>query len=82
MPTLDQEERSENQNSVIIPIGGLVISFDSQFHNVPFVELTAISATATTANAADVTTTGFTARVFDSSGVDIGGTINWRGTGV
>ena len=80
-PTIDLKERTEGDNGVVIGIGGTAITFAQEFHQVPLVTVTVDSASALIATKSGVTTTGFTAHVFNTSGTDVGGTIDWEATG-
>jgi len=79
--TSDRTPRVEEGDSVVVAPGGTVIPFTQQFHEPPLVQVTAIAGVARTPTATNITETGFTAYVFDSSGADVGGTINWEATG-
>lgn len=80
---LDVQERTEGAKSVAIAAGGgTAIAFAEQFHIAPRVDVTADSSTALIATKKNVTTTGFTAQVWNTSGTDVGGTIDWTAEGV
>lgn len=81
-PTIDNQEDTQSANSVAVAVSGTTITFSPQFHLTPFVKVQAVGTSARTAMADSVTTTGFTAYVFNSSGTDVGGTINWEAKGV
>lgn len=79
---LDVQERTEGAKSVAIASsGGTAITFAEPFHIAPRVDVTADSSTALIATKKNVTTTGFTAQVWNTSGSDVGGTIDWTAEG-
>ncbi len=80
-PTIDLKERTEGANSVTIGAGGTAITFARQFHQTPLVKVIVDGASALIATKTGVTTTGFTAHVFNISGAEVGGTIDWEATG-
>lgn len=80
-PTIDRAPKIENGASVTIAAGGTAIEFPSPYHVLPLVQATAVGSSALIATAADISTTGFTAHVFNSAGSDVGGTINWQSSG-
>jgi hypothetical protein len=71
----------ENVESITIAPGGTSVTFPQQYHSAPLVLVNAISATALTANASNITATGCTIHVFNSSGTDVGGTVTYSATG-
>lgn len=79
-PTVDKAPVIEHADSVVVAPGGTAVTFPSPFHLPPNVQVTPISAGVTSASAVSITTTGFTAHVFNG-GTDSGGTINWVATG-
>ncbi|MBI5135770.1 MAG: hypothetical protein HZA24_00375 [Nitrospirae bacterium] len=81
LPTVDVRERTEKATDVAVAAGGTAITFARPFHRKPEVRVTAIGSTARIAGANNVTTTGFTAHVFDTGGADVGGTVNWSAEG-
>lgn len=78
---IDRAPRIENGANVTVSGGGTAITFPSPYHEPPFVQVTVIGSTALIGTAQSVTTTGFTAHVFNTSGSDVGGTINYEATG-
>ncbi len=52
------------------------------FHLTPRVKVVADGSSARIATKANVSTTGFTAHVFDPAGNDVGGAVDWEATGV
>ena len=79
---VDLEERVESATGVVIAPGGSSIVFAERFHGVPGVQATADSALALFPVKSNVTALGFDANVFNSSGVDVGGTIDYQAIGV
>ncbi len=78
----DVPERIEGDKSVAIAgSGGTAINFATPFHIIPRVDVTADASTALIATKRDVTTTGFTAQVWNTSGGDVGGNIDWSAIG-
>ena len=80
-PTLDVEERTEGAEGVTIAPTGTVITFTEQFHKKPNVQVTADGTGALFPIKSAVTATGFTAKVFDAAGNEVGGTVDWQATG-
>lgn len=84
--TVDAEDRTESAEGVTIAPGGTTINFAVPFFNVPNVQVTAEDASspiaARFAVKSAVTGSGFTAHVFDASGNDVGGTVDWGARGV
>lgn len=80
IPTIDKAPVIEHADSVVIGATGTAITFPTPFHVIPNVQVTPISAGVTSASATSVTTTGFTAHVFNG-GTEVGGTINWVANG-
>ena len=76
-PIVDVLPRTERQGELPVGVGGTFISFKKQFHRPPSVDLTVTGLAARFAVPEDVTATGFTARVFDAAGTDVGGTVNY-----
>ena len=79
----DRAPKVENSSAAItIAPGGTAITFPSPYHSDPSVLLTPVSGTALTGTADAITTTGFTAHIFDpTTGADVGGSANWYATG-
>lgn len=81
-PTIDAKERSESASAVTIGSGGTAITFAPRFSAIPVVSVQATGTSALIGIPSSITTTGFTAKVFNSStGLEVGGTINWTATG-
>lgn len=79
--TVDAIERSET-GTATIGATGTVITFDTQFHLVPFVEVQVQSATFLVVTYELLSETSFKPHVFNSAGTEVGGTISWKATGV
>ena len=80
-PTVDLLERSEGATNVVIGAGGTAINYAQQFHVAPRVAVTVDGTTALIGTKENVTTTGFTAHVFNTGGTDVGGTVDWEASG-
>lgn len=83
MPTVDAILQTLTGSNVAIAPGGAAITFAASqvFHNVPVVTASAIGSTALFAVINSVTATGCTIHVFNNSGSDVGGTVNWQASG-
>lgn len=79
--TADRTPRVEEGDSITVAPGGSTITFSQQFHENPLIQVTVVSSSALLPTAASITTTGFTAHVFNTSGADVGGVINWEAKG-
>lgn len=64
-----------------VAAGGTAVVFSTVFHSPPFVTCTVVGAGALFATATNITETGCTLHVFNTSGTDVGGTVNWTATG-
>ena len=80
-PTVDLFERTEGAKAATVAAGGQAIAFARAFHTAPRVAATVDGTSALIATKENVTTTGFTAHVFDTGGTDVGGTLDWQATG-
>ena len=79
---LDVEERTEGATSVSVAgSGGTVITFATPFHFVPRVNLTVDSGSALFPTKASVTRTQFRAHIWNFSGGEPGGTLDWEAEG-
>jgi hypothetical protein len=82
IPTIDRQQRTETKTGVVIAATtGTVITFDLAFHSIPVVTASPEGSTPLIPTITNVTTTGFTAHVFDTGGTDVGGTITYVATG-
>lgn len=79
---VDQIEHIQKDSGVIISAGGTVIAYPNSFHTAPFVRVFAAGATALIATYELVTTTNFKMHLWNTSGVDVGGTGSWEAEGV
>ena len=79
--TVDVAERIEKAEGVIIAIGGTAVTFANTFIVAPNIQVTADATTALFPVKSAVTTTGFTVKIFDSGGADVGGTVDWLARG-
>ncbi len=61
--------------------GGTAIIFSTPFHSPPFVTAIYVGSGALFASANNITATGFTLHIYNTSGTDVGGTANWTATG-
>ncbi len=80
-PTADVPERTEKGNDVSIGIGGTIITFSESFNSKPNVVVQADGATALFPVKSDATTSSFKVTVYDDSGTDVGGTVDWQAIG-
>lgn len=80
-PTLDVAAHTESATGVVIGAAGTAIVFDNRFHFTPNIQLTVQGGTGYTASFTAQSATGFTAHVYNSSGTEVGGTIDWTATG-
>jgi hypothetical protein len=81
LPTLDVASHTESATGVVIGASGTAIVFNNRFHFTPNIQLTVQGGTGLTASFTAQSATGFTAHVYDSTGSEVGGTINWTATG-
>lgn len=80
-PTIDTAPTTEQAALVSVSSGGTAITFPNPYPIVPYVQVTPVSGSALYATAANVTQTGFTAHVWNASGSDVGGLVNWSAVG-
>ena len=57
------------------------VTFPTQYHSDPNVVVTPVSSSAASASATNITTTGFSPIIWNSSGTSIAGVANWQSTG-
>ena len=81
IPVADQVERTET-GSATVGIGGTAITFTQRFFFTPNIQATASGTSALIVMKSSEAETGFTVQVFNTSGVDVGGVIDWQATGV
>ena len=72
---------TEQANSVVISGGGTTVTFPQPFHAAPYVVATVVGSTALYATVASITATTCVIHVWNSSGSDVGGTVNYTATG-
>lgn len=77
----DVASQTENASNVVIGASGTAIVFANQFHSAPSIQLTA-QGIALVPGYTGASGTGFTAHVYNTDGIEVGGTINWTATGV
>ena len=81
LPTCDLLERSEGAQGVSVGAGGLAVTFARKFHAVPNVQATVQAGSALIPTVENVTTTGFTIHIYNTAGVEVGGTADWEAKG-
>ncbi len=80
-PTGDRNPKVQDVVNVIIAPGGTTITFPLPYHFPPYVQATNANATALLVTTTNITDTMFVCHMFNNSGSDVGGTINYRATG-
>lgn len=78
---VDKAPEIEQASSVTVAPGGSTITFPQAYHTPPFVQATVVGATSLKVTVASITATNFIAHVWNDSGSDVGGVINWSATG-
>lgn len=81
VPTVDTAPTVETGDALTVAAGGTTIVFPAQFHTPPQVIATCISNASLVASVAAVSATACTFHVWNSSGVDVGGVINYEAIG-
>lgn len=81
-PTLDAVPRTEQATDVPVLVGGTNILYASEFINKPVLTAQATGTSSLNAVPYNQTTSGFSVKVYDSTGAATAGTINWNATGV
>lgn len=81
IPSFDAELRTESDTDVTVAVSGTAITFTTQFYNTPNVQVTMAETGGKTPAVSSVSTTGFTITVYNSSGTDVGGVVNWTAEG-
>lgn len=81
LPTADAEERTETQ-TVTVGATGTTVTFLQAFHVAPSVSAFNTGSTPLIATITGITTTGCVVHLFNSSGVEVGGTARVEATGV
>jgi len=81
VPVVDQPFLSDSGKAVTVAPGGTPVAFaNPNFLNPPVVHLSIVSVNGDTAgfwSASPVSATGFTAHIFDHTGADVGGVVDW-----
>lgn len=80
-PTLD-EEIDVQTGTEAIAVSGTTVTFPVRYHTTPVVSASVTGATPLIVMVDSVTTTGFDATVYNLSGTDVGGVINYIARGV
>ena len=81
-PTLDKPARSESGTGAAVLVTGTTFTYQQAFVNAPVPTVTPIGSSAIIAVVSAYSTTGFTVKLYNTSGTEISGTINWISTGV
>jgi hypothetical protein len=80
--SIDVPDVTDQAHGVTVPAGGLAVTFGRRFYAIPTVTATCHYAGAPKfACIEGASTAGFTVRVFDLAGNDVGGTIDWIAKG-
>lgn len=67
--------------NLTVAAGGTAVTFSTSFREPPFVNPSVVSASALFATASGITKTGCTINVYNTSGVSVGGLVNWTAEG-
>lgn len=81
VPTADRQPKIQDVIGVVIAPGGTTVTFPERYHYPPYVEAFNANPTALLVTETSITDTNFLCNVFNTSGTDVGGTINYRVTG-
>lgn len=81
-PTIDTEERTETATGIAVSSSGSAVSFSTPFHGTPTVEVINEGSAPLIPTRTGVSANGFTAHLYNTSGVQVGGTAGYRATGV
>lgn len=81
VPEIDTAPTVTTADGVVIAAGGTAVTFPQEFHIAPYVVATPQSSSALYATVTDITTSGCTIHVWNASGTDVGGTVNYSATG-
>jgi len=65
-------------NGVVVPAGGTTVNFSRRFAS-PLIQLAAVEGSIKWAIVTNKTRLGFTVKVYDTAGTDVGGIIDWCG---
>ncbi len=80
-PTGDRTPKIQDITGVSISGGGTIVTFPLPYHFPPYVQAFNANNTALLLTVTSITTTTFICHMFNTSGSDVGGTINYRVTG-
>ena len=78
---VDVQERTESGIAEVIGASGTTITFNTQFHTQAAIKVTANSGTALIPTFDNEGLAGFDAHVFNTSGTEVGGTVDWEAKG-
>jgi len=81
-PTVDLLEWSQRGGNVIVPASGLTINYPKPFHMPPLVKVLMQGGSALFVTRETITESSFLVHVWNTSGAEVGGTIDWEATGV
>jgi hypothetical protein len=81
-PIVDVEERTQKEKGKVVAVSGTTITFPTRFISAPIVTVTVDGATALYPVKSNVTATGFDVTVYDNSGTDVGGIVDYIAIGV
>ncbi len=71
----------QQSGTLSVSAGGTTLTFPNPYHTAPYVTATAVSNTGLYASVSSVTATSCVIHVWNSSGTDVGGTVNWQASG-
>jgi hypothetical protein len=80
-PTGDRDPKIQDVVGVVIAPGGTTVTFPLPYHFPPYVQAINAAASALLVTVTSITETTFVCHMFNTSGSDVGGTINYRCTG-
>ena len=81
-PTADQLEDTVQMQDVVIAAAGSVVTYPREFHRIPMVKVNVQGGSALFATRENISTPQCTVHVWNSSGTDVGGTVDIEITGV
>ena len=82
IPTVDAIEVTQSAVGVTVAAGGSIIVYPTRFNLIPVVSVNPTDAGALIGTAVSITTTQFTAHVYNTAGTSVGGIMNWSALGV
>jgi hypothetical protein len=80
--TVDKSDVIQSAKNVSIAAGGTVITFPNRYYSTPDIKYAVVSTGALFAVISSKSATGFTAKIYNNSGTDVGGTLDWEARGV